>query len=480
MLNLISDHWIPVQRDSGPDIIRPDQIADPDVRELAWPRPDLNLACLELLIGLTYLACPPARANRGPAPDAATLRAGLEPLKPAFNLLGNGPRFLQDFDPNLEGSTNPPDMLFIDSAGEATAKKNADLMVRRDRYESIPLPLAAMALYTLQAFAPSGGAGNRTSMRGGGPMVTLVRPRNQGLWPMIWANVPPGAPLEDLTQLPWMRPTKTSEKGTGKPTPPPANLDPGDPPPPEMFFGQPRRLRLVGDKNGITEVMQRPYGTNYQGWLHYLSPYYLDTKMQKLPVHPRPGVFGYRNWRGILLSSEKGINPETLRCYRKGDGDNAELIVAGWAMDNMKPIDFIWSEQPVFPLSDDADLEAGNMVEAAEQAGNALRTALKQAMSKKKGNKLGTSYDGHIASAEEAFFIQTQDEFEKHVDRLSKNQKPDMNSWRKHMRQVAISLFDQHVEPALLTMDIAQAEKAVHARNKLLATFKHLKPEKSE
>ena len=77
----------------------------------------------------------------------------MTPLAPAFNLLGAGPRFLQDREP-LEGAGNPPDMLFIDSAGDSTAKKNADLMVRRGRYETLSLPLAAMALYTLQAFAP--------------------------------------------------------------------------------------------------------------------------------------------------------------------------------------------------------------------------------------------------------------------------------------------------------------------------------------
>ena len=107
----------------------------------------------------------------------------MQPLAPAFDLLGDGPRFLQDLEP-LGGKGNPPGMLFIDSAGDSTAKKNADLMVRRGRYEALPLPLAAMALYTLQAFAPSGGAGNRTSMRGGGPMVTLVKPQSEGLWPL--------------------------------------------------------------------------------------------------------------------------------------------------------------------------------------------------------------------------------------------------------------------------------------------------------
>ena len=218
MLNLISDPWIPVRRRSGRDTIRPDQIAEPDVLRPDWPRPDLNLACYELLIGLVYLAHPPNGSDdRTHPPDAATLRAAMKPLAPAFNLLGDGPRFLQDLE-LLEGNGNPPEMLFIDSAGDSTAKKNADLMVRRGRYPTLALPLAAMALYTLQAFAPSGGAGNRTSMRGGGPMVTLVKPAEEGLVAAGVGERAEGRAARSRTiwtALPWMRATETS-KPVGK------------------------------------------------------------------------------------------------------------------------------------------------------------------------------------------------------------------------------------------------------------------------
>lgn len=134
-LNLIVDAWIPVRRrDGGAAVIRPDGIADPQVDRLDWPRADLNLACLELLIGLVFLADPPVdkadwKARR--VPDPVRLRERTAALGPAFGLLGEGPRFLQDLEP-LEGESNPPDMLFIDSAGGKTARDNADLMVRRD------------------------------------------------------------------------------------------------------------------------------------------------------------------------------------------------------------------------------------------------------------------------------------------------------------------------------------------------------------
>src|SRR5690606_1323926 len=144
------------------------------------------------------------------APDPARLRDRLATFAPAFNLLGDGPLFLQDMEP-LAGEANPPDMLFIDSAGANTARNNADLMVHRNRYPALDPALAAMALYTFRGFAPSGGAGTRTWMRGGGPLVTLVDP-GQGLWPLVWANVPYGQPAA-MESLPWMRATRASDKG---------------------------------------------------------------------------------------------------------------------------------------------------------------------------------------------------------------------------------------------------------------------------
>lgn len=148
-LNLISDPWIPVlDRDGARRVIAPWQMADADLVRPDWPRADLNLGCLEFLIGLVFLADPPADAedwDARVAPDPQRLRARLAPFTPAFDLTGDGPRFLQDLEA-LEGEANPPDLLFIDSAGANTSRNNADLMVRRERYPALDLPLAAMAL----------------------------------------------------------------------------------------------------------------------------------------------------------------------------------------------------------------------------------------------------------------------------------------------------------------------------------------------
>ncbi len=470
MLNLITDPWIPVRCRSGSAVIRPDQIADPNVLRPDWPRPDLNLACLELLVGLVYLAHPPQGSDdRANPPDAGTLREALTHLAPAFELLGGGPRFLQDLE-RLKGAGVSCERMFIDSAGDSTAKKNQDLMVRRGRYQALPLPLAAMALYTLQAFAPSGGAGNRTSLRGGGPMVTLVRPDDEGLWPMIWANVPRGEPLttEELDALPWMRPTKVSRPVAGQVLESFPESDSRSRPDPEVFFGQPRRLRLVACDGLVTRFVQRPYGASYPSsrWRHPLTPYYAQGT-DFLPVHPKPGSFGYRHWRGVILQSDSRRRPLALEQYlRDVEGGDCSLIVAGWAMDNMKPLDFVWAEQPVFRLSGGNDEDrAVAAVEAAEQAGFTLARQV----------SIGAGEDsiksGAGLRAREMLFADTQTAFEEILGGMSVGSPFVAEHWVETLRRAALAIFDTEVTPGLADLGEARRTAAIEARKSLVAAF---------
>lgn len=467
-LNLITDRWIPVRRaDGGARVIRPDEIAEPGVVFPDWPRADLSIACLEMLVGLVFLADPPAGDEDWEArwaPDAARLRERLAPLAPAFNLTGEGPLFLQDIEP-LEGEANPPDMLFIDSAGGNTARNNADLMVRRNRYPDLDLPLAAMALYTLQAHAPSGGAGNRTSMRGGGPMVTLVDPGAGRLWDLVWANVPNGRPARPEV-LPWMKPTRTSEaKGS--------ETSPGHCHEAEAFFGMPRRLRLVTERDRVTGVVQRPYGTNYAGWVHPLTPYYRQKAgAEQLPQHPRAGAFGYRNWLGIVMAApperaELGQRARAVDIFERRllpeDRRGASVIVAGWAMDNMKPRDFILSRQPLLPLETEAGITLTAMIEAAEVFGSALRGALKPMAGE------GTALD----ALREAFFIDTQVGFDAGVDALLRGDAPaDVAArWVREMERVAMGIFDRMALPGLDRRKVQEIEAVIKERDRLRAVF---------
>ncbi len=458
-----------MRRNGAPDIIRPDQIAEAGVECLNWPRPDLNLACMEMLIGLLYLADPPADVTDWTTrrSDGERLRRRLAPFAPAFNLAGDGPLFMQDFE-ELAGKPKPLDMLFIDSSGENTAKNNADLMVRRGRYPELSLPLAAMALYTLQAFAPSGGAGNRTSMRGGGPMVTLVMPKGDSatpLWSMLWANVPiidpdeAWQPDEMAEVLPWMRPARTSEKKQVT-APPDGALSP------EIFFGMPRRLRLVfGDEGEMaTGVIQRPYGADYQGWVHYLTPYYYDKERQKLPKHPKPGTFGYPNWRGIAFKTENADRAVCVRRFQQDFRAPAHVLVGGWAMDNMKPLDFIWSETPLFPLSEEAEVSAAHFVMAAEEAAESLTACLKECLTG------ADRYKGVVARVRETFFEQSQAGLEAALAALANDgdAPTTAENWLRVLRITALDLFDRHALGQLLDGNMNKTEETVNARRKLV------------
>jgi CRISPR system Cascade subunit CasA len=466
-LNLITDEWIPVRRKDGSRVtIAPWQMADDSLEFPDWPRPDLNIACLELLIGLVFLADPPEDVEDWQdrqSPDPDRLREKLAPFAPAFNLLGDGPRFMQDQEAFKRGMTDPngPDMLFIDSAGKQTARNNADLLVKRDRYTALDPSLAAMALYTLQAHAPSGGAGNLTSMRGGGPLVTLVDPGG-GLWPLLWANVPEGTPA-DPSVLPWMRRTRSSEKGE--------QVFPQDAHLAEAFFGQPRRLRLVGQGGRITGVVQKPYGTNYTGWEHPLTPHYRQRPgAELLPVHPRAGHFGFRNWLGVAIQKAETSNDTARRAKVinlwgvRGSGRRAEAIIAGWAMDNMKPQDFIFSRAPIVDLPPHVAERMEGMVEAADIFATLLRGALAPVLAEGQARE----------AAREEFYVTTQVSFENHLMDLASddaNLAAISDAWLKRMRDVTVAIFDRHSLPGLAERETKAQDKIIRARCKLTAAF---------
>lgn len=464
-LNLISDAWIPVRRKDGTRaVIAPWQMADDGLAFPDWPRPDLNIACLELLIGFVFLADPPEDVedwqDRQP-PDPERLRDRLAPFAPAFELLGDGPRFLQDLERFEAGVTvpNPPDMLFIDSAGGQTVRNNADLMVKRSRYAAPGAALAAMALHTLQAHAPSGGAGNRTSMRGGGPMVTLVDP-GQGLWPLIWANVPDGRPAT-ADVLPWMRPVRSSAGGE--------QVFPQDAHPAEAFFGMPRRLRLVAGVADVAGVVQKPYGANYAMWEHPLTPHYrMKPGAELLPRHPRAGPFGYRNWLGITARLP-GDAEDTARRARmvalwpeRSGGRPASVIVAGWAMDNMKPRDFTYARAPLVDLPDDLARSMEGLVEAADAFSVVLRGALAPVLAEGEARE----------AAREGFYLQTQARFEARLSQLTAvNAAEVAQGWLDDLRAAALAQFDALALPGLADRDTKDQAEIVQARRNLTAAF---------
>lgn len=459
MLNLLVDPWMPIiTTTGGRRIIAPWQMGEADVAAPDWPRPDLNTACIEFLIGLVALADPPASAydwDARRAPDPARLRDLLAPFAPAFDLLGDGPRFMQELG-GVTGEVRSPDVLFLDSGGEGGA-----LTVREGRYPSLDLPTAAMALFAMQTQAPSGGRGNLTSLRGGGPMTVLVDPRSSpdaGLWPLIWANVPDGTPATPQ-DLPWMRATIASDTGIAH--------FPHQGHPAEVFFGMPRRFTLVAQGDRVTGVMQRPSGTRYTGWRHPLTPYYrLKAGEDPLPVRPRAGVFGYRHWLGIAARQGGDLRerPAMVEAWEdRGLGARAEVIVSGWAMENMKARDYCHATAPLVKLAEDRALFLVGMVEAADALSAALRGALTPILAE------GESRE----AAREAFYLATQDAFEGWVGKLTAVNLVDAGQgWLADMQRVAMEQFELLALPGLADRTVPEQQAIIAAHRGLAFAFK--------
>ena len=138
--NLMEERWIPIRRKSGrEEQIAPWEITDfhesDPVISLNAPRPDFNGALIQFLIGLVQTVTPPEDEDEwenlfDKPPSPHDLKKSFETVKHAFNLGGNGARFMQDFD---EIKTVPQNIsgLLIDSPGENTLKNNADHFIKR-------------------------------------------------------------------------------------------------------------------------------------------------------------------------------------------------------------------------------------------------------------------------------------------------------------------------------------------------------------
>jgi CRISPR system Cascade subunit CasA len=482
MLNLLTDPWLPIiRRQTGRAIIRPAQIVeshiDDPVVAIDWPRPDFRIAALEFLVGLLATAFPPEDSNiwldfwHDP-PKPAELAAAFTPIAHAFVLDGNGPRFFQDLE-DLQSSAEPIERLLIEAPGDSTNGKNTDLLVHRGRVVSLGRSAAAMALYTFQSWAPAGGAGNRTGLRGGGPLVTMVMPGTAPtLWQVLWANVPEHgkAPTQDELKLvfPWLTSTLVSE-GAVVVTPQNAH-------PMQCWWGMPRRIRLdfvtsvtscpcdlTGEMDRVRVVSwrQRPRGANYAAWgrQHPLTPHYQQKPGSEwLAVHPQPGGIGYNHWLGLVLKSRDGTRlpaATVTKWHEDGRGLDAEvtharLIAAGYDMDNMKARGLVESEMPLPSAMDKMGQEslddlAKRLVESADQVASVLRSAVRNALFSPGAT---VKLDAALLNAmRERLWEDTATRFFAMLETASRasgaTSDAERSGWRDHLRAVALALFDE-------------------------------------
>lgn len=484
-MNLISDVWLPVIRASGKkDKIAPWQIAEIDdpVIEFNAPRPDFQGALHQFLIGLLQTCFAPADHDEWlekweESPCEEELCTRFMTVASAFEFeCGREfpalPAFMQD--PYISSDEKKGiAALLIEAPGDKTIRDNLDHFIKRNTVVNMCQPCAATALFTLQINAPSGGVGHRVGLRGGGPLTTLVLPSEKcNLWHKLWLNVLDAEsfvdcidqPISDV--FPWIGEVRISDKGGVETRPEDAHAL-------QAYWGMSRRLRLIAseDQCGTCDLCGTPdsklikdyvtlnYGVNYVGeWLHPLTPYRFDPKKEKPPLSLKgqKGGLGYRHWISVVLahSDDADCAAKVVRTYTDqrarhiGSQLVAPLWCFGYDMDNMKARCWYDHTLPLFRLDPNQRENvlswAGDLINAAWDVANNLRTQVKAAWFRRPGD-----IKGDMNAVVQEFWQQSESDFYKlltHLTVLPGDQSlapaEIYAEWLTKLQVLAYNLFD--------------------------------------
>ena len=515
-MNLLDEAWIPVHRKSGvQNWIAPWQIGGPDIVALDARRPDFNGALAQFLIGLVQTTTPMNSHTEwqqwyDAPPSSETLKSWFAPIANTLEFDGNGARFMQDFslrtNSEKDSEFNDIGSLLIEAPGDNSLKENKDHFIKRGFASGLCPHCAATALLTLQTNAPSGGNGHYTSLRGGGPLTTLiVATPVRSLWHTVWLNVRERASFlggcgnASKTAphfiFPWLADMHSIQAAGGKTAPIQVH-------PAHVFWGMPRRIRLDQDNtvNGhcdtcgreseklLTRYITKPKGLDYKGgWKHPLSPYYESKPEEWLPMHPQPGGLGYKLWLGWVLGvqgDKKKIQPASQVSHvldsRRLKGQ-FRLWVFGYDMDNMKARCWYESTFPLYGLTERnaegrklVQSEIAKWIDAADHAAFLLRSAVRSAWFSD-----GAEVKGDWGFIDAAFWSRTEVAFYSFLRELVEQARDEDNDsslipwrerWRNELIDVVIKLFDAELIGAA-PIERQNPRRVAEAHNRLRASL---------
>jgi CRISPR system Cascade subunit CasA len=520
MFNLIKDPWIPVTTKSGErTIIAPadlvDRYAEDPVIALDAARPDFNGALVQFLIGLVQTTCPPAHAGDwrkkfSNPPTRDELNTAFERYAHAFNLDGTGARFRQDLDLNIDELDQkerekievPIEELILEMPGDITKEENRDFFVKRGTVKTICPSCSAIALYTLQTHAPSGGPGYRFSIRGGSPLTTIVLGRT--LWETIWLNVVDSDAFNqfgnkskqaDSDKFPWMGKTRTSEKDqittfqdvNGA----------------QMFWGMPWRIRVPFEQSNehelcdlcgktaslkVSNFYRKNYGINYKGgWYHTLTPYLegKDTENEPRPFESEVNGISYRHWLGLIQNNpQEKIRPATVIHAYKERKEKLEEIgfpstrlwAFGYKMKQRKALCWNDSTMPIITviptIAQEYEFVIAQLITSADMIITKLQHCVKDALFAPVKNKK-SKVSGNFSFIESRFWQGTEPKFYQVLEdskmALEKNQNLDdiRVGWLNLLKKHAITLFD-HYSQAEQIVTVTNPRRIIDARKDLL------------
>ncbi|GFE57223.1 type I-E CRISPR-associated protein Cse1/CasA [Geobacter sp. AOG1] len=494
--NLIEKRWIPVlRRDGTPDWIAPYEVtkgfAENPVVSLNAPRPDFNGALIQFLIGLVQTVVAPQsalewREKLVEPPTPEELLEKFATVRHAFELGGDGPRFMQDFE-KLEGQSGTIDSLLIDEPGENALKNNTDFFVKRKDFRFAMCPsCSAIALFTLQTNAPAGGRGYMTSLRGGGPLTTLIKGmgKHDLLWHTIWLNILENTRFQNLAnsqrneeanKFPWM--SKMKEL-----------ISEQDMHPSHYYWAMPRRLRLDLEHSSgncnvcschsddlISHFKEKPNGSKYQEPMkHPLSAFNGNSTKAVLT---QSGGVSYRHWLGLIFADNEG-NSEPARVIheyiqqRKKDDWPLQLWAFGYDFVPGQNKARCWYESQMPLLLVDAQLREEyehyvvGMVRAAAEVASNTRSAVKKAWFKRP-----VDAKGDVSFVDNGFWHSTEPAFYEGLKALSpmlesSDEKETIGrQWLFELCKLSLKLFDDYAMEA--PIEDADPKRVVVARKEL-------------
>jgi len=435
-MNLIDDRWIPIRRANGStDKIAPCEITQ-DIHDekrkiiaVTSPRPDFDGALTQFLIGLLQTACTPETEDawwdwreKPPLPD--TLKVCFEPYEEAFTIYENktiidtkddSKLFMQELlAGNNRAKPHPVSYLLIGAPTDNALKTNTDHFQKRPKLEEFMCKnCVAAALYTLQTYAPSGGGGGdgkATSLRGGGPLSTIILGNN--LWETVWLNVIVSKVFAkrqcNEKTFPWLNIKHFISDQIQVKT-----IHSQEMSPEHVFWGMPRRIQLNFSALDNSEtcsicgsqakfmchsffdltgglIYQHKQGSKKRpSWinpLHPLSPYTLGENNIPSAVHQH-GAIGYRYWIGFIENITAGnlqrIPAKVVAQFRTIVNKDGQLWAFGYDMDNAKARCWYEAKMPILHIDDSLapifSAHASNMIKASRHVSGLLLSAVLKA-----------------------------------------------------------------------------------------------------
>ncbi|GAB3477093.1 type I-E CRISPR-associated protein Cse1/CasA [Marinomonas epiphytica] len=506
-MNIVKDPWLPMRlQDGSEQVLSISQICRADVVDFALPRADFQGAAYQFAIGLLQTVFAPKNQSEWvkhfmETPTQASLEQALQKVEHAFHSEGDGPLFMQDYDLLAEQKPTTVAGLLIEAPGENGIKNNTDHFIKRGIGEQMSLSMALLALFTLQTNAPSGGAGHRVGLRGGGPLSSVVLPSIAAatLWQKLWLNVInretwryDEPDFTDGSVFPWLAATRTSEKKGSE-------IYADSVHPLHMFWAMPRRIRLeVQERTGecqisgqqvtklVADYRTQNYGHNYSGqWSHPLTPYKGDPKKpdaEWLSAKGQPGGIHYKSWDALIFSSKTSAQHcaavvehfEGLAFHNKRAFKNIRprLWVFGYDMDNMKARCWYSTTMPLFQFDpQDQDRLLGEVKVLQKLSGDALwhlRTQVKAAWFERPGDA-----KGDMSFIDMEFWQRTEPLFFTAISQLMTAVANDSETlptetaqdWLKKLQMTVMDLFDEYALSELISE--RSMEKRITARRAL-------------